>query len=78
MEYSQSSESIYKGLVVLFDDDRIRYGRQIAYPGFGEEGQEKLKSSHAAVLGQADWGVPPRSIWHTPVLGISLSSIAIP
>jgi adenylyltransferase/sulfurtransferase len=51
MEYSQSSESIYKGLVVLFDDDRIRYGRQIAYPGFGEEGQEKLKSSHMVVLG---------------------------
>jgi adenylyltransferase/sulfurtransferase len=53
---------------VLFDDDRIRYGRQIIYSGFGEKGQKKLKAAHMAVLGQADWGVPPRSIWHMPVL----------
>ena len=41
---------------MLFDDDRIRYGRQIKYPGFGEEGQKKLKTAHVAVLGVGGLG----------------------
>ena len=36
MEYSQSSTSAYEWLAMLFDDDRIRYGRQIKYPGFDD------------------------------------------
>ena len=56
MEYSQSSASACKWWVMLFDDDRIRYGRQIKYPGFGEEGQKKLKAAHVAVLGVGGLG----------------------
>ena len=56
MEYSQSSELMYKGLVVLFDDDRIRYGCQIVYPGFGKKGQKKLKAAHVAALGVGGLG----------------------
>jgi molybdopterin/thiamine biosynthesis adenylyltransferase len=41
---------------VLSDDDRIRYGRQIIYPGFGAIGQEKLKASHVRVVGVGGLG----------------------
>jgi adenylyltransferase/sulfurtransferase len=41
---------------VLSDDDRIRYGRQIVYPGFGEVGQERLKASHVLVVGVGGLG----------------------
>jgi adenylyltransferase/sulfurtransferase len=41
---------------VLSDDDRIRYGRQIIYPGFGEIGQERLKASHVLVVGVGGLG----------------------
>jgi molybdopterin-synthase adenylyltransferase len=43
-------------MIVLSDDDRIRYGRQIIYPGFGEEAQGKLKSSHVLVVGVGGLG----------------------
>jgi adenylyltransferase/sulfurtransferase len=41
---------------VLSDDDRIKYGRQIVYPGFGEVGQEKLQASHVLVVGVGGLG----------------------
>ena len=41
---------------MLSKEDLIRYGRQIKYPSFGEEGQEKLKSAHVAVLGVGGLG----------------------
>jgi molybdopterin/thiamine biosynthesis adenylyltransferase len=41
---------------VLSDDDLIRYGRQIMYPGFGAIGQEKLKASHVLVVGVGGLG----------------------
>jgi molybdopterin/thiamine biosynthesis adenylyltransferase len=41
---------------VLSDDDLIRYGRQIMYPGFGTIGQEKLKASHVLVVGVGGLG----------------------
>jgi len=41
---------------VLSDDDRIRYGRQIIYPGFGEIGQKRLKASHVLVIGEGGLG----------------------
>jgi adenylyltransferase/sulfurtransferase len=41
---------------VLSKQDLVRYGRQIKYPGFGEEGQEKLESSHVTVVGVGGLG----------------------
>jgi molybdopterin/thiamine biosynthesis adenylyltransferase len=41
---------------VLSDDDRIRYGRQIIYPGFGGIGQKRLKASHVLVIGVGGLG----------------------
>jgi len=42
----------------LTKNDLIRYGRQISYPGFGEEGQNKLKKSHVVVAGLGGLGCP--------------------
>ena len=44
--------------MVLTDSDLIRYGRQILYPSFGEEGQKKLKQSHVVVAGLGGLGSP--------------------
>ena len=44
--------------MVLTDSDLIRYGRQILYPGFGEEGQNRLKQSHVVVAGLGGLGAP--------------------
>jgi len=41
---------------MLTEDDLIRYGRQILYPSFGQEGQEKLKRSHVVVAGLGGLG----------------------
>ena len=41
---------------MLTESDLIRYGRQISYPGFGEEGQRKLKRSHVVVAGLGGLG----------------------
>jgi adenylyltransferase/sulfurtransferase len=41
---------------VLSDEDRIKYGRQIIYPGFGAIGQEKLQASHVLVVGVGGLG----------------------
>lgn len=41
---------------MLSDDDRIRYGRQIIYPGFGGIGQDKLKASHVLIAGVGGLG----------------------
>lgn len=38
--------------------DLIRYQRQIIYPGFGEEGQSKLKGSSVVVTGVGGLGSP--------------------
>ena len=44
---------------VLSKEELTRYGRQIKYPSFGEEGQEKLKAAYVAVLGVGGWGALP-------------------
>jgi len=41
---------------MLTEGDLTRYGRQILYPGFGREGQEKLKRSHVVVAGLGGLG----------------------
>jgi len=41
---------------MLTESDLARYGRQILYPGFGEEGQRKLKRSHVVVAGLGGLG----------------------
>ncbi|MFO7995847.1 MAG: HesA/MoeB/ThiF family protein [Dehalococcoidia bacterium] len=41
---------------MLTKDDLARYQRQILYPGFGEEGQQKLKQSHVVVAGLGGLG----------------------
>ena len=41
---------------MLTESDLIRYGRQISYPGFGEDGQRKLKQSHVVVAGLGGLG----------------------
>lgn len=41
---------------MLTETDLIRYGRQISYPGFGMEGQRKLKESHVVVAGVGGLG----------------------
>ena len=42
----------------LTRNDFIRYGRQILYPGLGEEGQRKLKQAHVVVAGLGGLGTP--------------------
>jgi len=44
--------------VSLSEYDRKRYERQIVIPGFGEEGQERLKSSTAFIAGLGGLGSP--------------------
>lgn len=44
--------------VELTKDDFLRYRRQILYPGFGEEGQNRLKCSHVLVAGIGGLGSP--------------------
>lgn len=41
---------------MLTESDLVRYGRQILYPSFGEEGQKKLKQSHVLVAGLGGLG----------------------
>jgi adenylyltransferase/sulfurtransferase len=41
---------------MLTQGDLIRYGRQILYSGFGEEGQRRLKESHVVVAGLGGLG----------------------
>jgi adenylyltransferase/sulfurtransferase len=43
---------------MLTESDLIRYGRQILYPNFGEEGQKKLRESHVVVAGLGGLGSP--------------------
>lgn len=40
------------------DDELLRYARHIMLPQFGIEGQEKLKTSHALVIGVGGLGSP--------------------
>lgn len=42
--------------LLLTESELIRYGRQILYPDFGEEGQRKLKESHVVVAGLGGLG----------------------
>jgi molybdopterin/thiamine biosynthesis adenylyltransferase len=42
----------------LSNDDLIRYSRQILYPAFGKEGQQKLKEAHVLVAGVGGLGSP--------------------
>jgi len=41
---------------MLTEDERKRYARQISIPGFGEEGQEKLRRSRVAIAGAGGLG----------------------
>lgn len=41
---------------MLTESDLVRYGRQILYPDFGEEGQRRLKRSHVVVAGLGGLG----------------------
>lgn len=43
---------------MLTQNDLIRYGRQILYSDFGEEGQRRLKESHVVVAGLGGLGCP--------------------
>lgn len=43
---------------MLNRDDLDRYSRQIIYEGFGQEGQKRLKQSHALVAGVGGLGCP--------------------
>ncbi len=42
----------------LTASDLTRYKRQIVFPGFGEEGQKRLKESHVLVVGLGGIGCP--------------------
>jgi molybdopterin/thiamine biosynthesis adenylyltransferase len=42
----------------LTEEDRVRYDRQILYPDFGEEGQQKLRKSHVLIAGIGGLGSP--------------------
>lgn len=44
--------------LALTQSDLTRYGRQILYPSFGEEGQRKLKGAHVVVAGLGGLGSP--------------------
>jgi molybdopterin/thiamine biosynthesis adenylyltransferase len=46
------------GRVLLTDQDRERYQRQMMLAGWGEEGQEKLKGGHVFVAGAGGLGSP--------------------
>lgn len=41
---------------MLTEADLVRYKRQILYPGFGEEGQRKLREAHVVVAGVGGLG----------------------
>lgn len=43
---------------MLSKEELIRYNRQIILPGFGIEGQEKLKTSSVLVIGAGGLGIP--------------------
>jgi molybdopterin-synthase adenylyltransferase len=43
---------------MLTPDDKLRYDRQIMIPGFGEEGQEKLKKARVVIAGVGGLGSP--------------------
>lgn len=42
----------------LTHNDKIRYGRQMLIPGWGEDGQEKLKGSRVFIAGAGGLGSP--------------------
>ena len=42
--------------MILTQNDRLKYQRQILYPDFGEEGQDKLKRSRVVVVGLGGLG----------------------
>lgn len=43
---------------MLTPQDRERYGRQMLYGGFGEDGQKRLKKSHVLIAGLGGLGCP--------------------
>jgi len=44
--------------IVLDDEERARYLRQIIYPDFGEAGQRRLKKAHVLIAGLGGLGSP--------------------
>lgn len=44
--------------MTLSDDDRTRYARQLALPGWGEAAQERLRAASAIVVGAGGLGAP--------------------
>jgi len=47
----------------MTDDELLRYSRQILLPDFDIEGQERLRQSHALIVGLAGWVQRRRCIW---------------
>jgi adenylyltransferase/sulfurtransferase len=45
-------------MATLTEEDRLRYDRQIIFPGWGEEGQQKLKEAEVFVAGAGGLGSP--------------------
>ncbi len=58
----------------LTDDDMRRYARHLSLPGFGEEGQLRLKNGSVLVIGAGGLGLP--SIWQPPASDASASPTA--
>jgi molybdopterin/thiamine biosynthesis adenylyltransferase len=42
----------------LTQEDLVRYSRQIIFPGFGEEGQRRLRKAHVLIAGVGGLGSP--------------------
>jgi len=42
----------------LTEEDLVRYGRQIIFPSFDEEGQRKLRQTHVLIAGVGGLGSP--------------------
>lgn len=60
-------------MTTLTDNDRIRYSRQMLLPGWGEEAQERLKSSQVFIAGAGGLGSPVST--YLAVAGVGRISI---
>ena len=56
----------------MTDDELLRYSRQVLLPNFDIEGQERLRQSHALIVGLGGWvvwGQRRRCIWRRRAWG---------
>lgn len=65
-----------KKSVEFSSDERIRYSRHFVLPGFGEEGQKKLKAARILVVGAGGLGAPV--LYYLAAAGIGHIGIADP